>query len=91
MLAGLEQTFTRLLGTLVVVSVVLVSTGLGPGHGLREALEWAGRENAFMARVRESRSLFESGEGVFDALGYAAVLFPLAWGAMAWRAFASGS
>jgi asparagine N-glycosylation enzyme membrane subunit Stt3 len=75
-------------GLLALVTAALVATGAGPGAGLREALEWAGRENAFMTRVRESRSLLEGGgAAVVEALGWGAVLFPLAWIAMAWQAF----
>lgn len=54
-------------------------------RGVEEGLAWVSRADAFMASVKESAPLVGAGE-FFIALGYLAVLAPLAWAAAAWRA-----
>jgi len=56
---------------------------------MRESFAWAGRTDAFMARIGESRRLVgpDAGGAVFTALGFGVVLFPLALGLFAWRAW----
>jgi asparagine N-glycosylation enzyme membrane subunit Stt3 len=76
-------------GALAVAGAILVGTDSGPGRGIREGLEWAARENDFMARVQESKSLLARPGLLFDALGWGVLLFPFAWFAMAWQACVS--
>jgi len=80
------------LAVLALTGSALLATDAGPGRGLRAAVEWAAKENVFMARVRESRSLLDSDvEGaLFDALGRGVLLLPVAWVAMAWMTFRRG-
>ncbi len=78
------------LATIAVAGALLAWTDSGPAHGLREAMQWAARENDFMQRVVESKSLLANPALLFDALGFGAVLLPVAWGAMAWQALARG-
>jgi len=78
------------LATLAIAGACLVWMDTGPGRGLREAMQWAARENDFMQRVQESKSLIADPALLFDALGWGVLLLPVAWGAMAWQALARG-
>jgi len=70
---------------LVLMALASVAAGcalfdLGPARGVREAFEWAGRGDAFMARVAESDPLTDLGpKRIFAGLGYGLALLPLAW------------
>ena len=66
-------------GALLLTGAAVASTSLG--SGLREAFAWAGRTNAFMERVDESRPLVGAGRygELFEFLGFGALLLPLAW------------
>ncbi|MFT5050994.1 MAG: asparagine N-glycosylation enzyme membrane subunit Stt3 [Chlamydiales bacterium] len=68
------------LGALAVLATVGAALDLGPARGMREAFEWAGRGDAFMARVAESDPLSSLGpRRFFAALGFALALLPLIW------------
>lgn len=75
-------------GALALLGATLASGDSGPARGLREGFAWVSRTDQFMAHVGESRPLIGPGTGadLFDALGYGAVLAPLAWAALAWGA-----
>lgn len=75
--------------TLGALGAVLLTTDFAVARAIREGFDWASKTNEFMAGIRESRSLFaaDAEPGAFDTLGYALVLVPLAWIAMAWRCF----
>jgi dolichyl-diphosphooligosaccharide--protein glycosyltransferase len=56
-------------------------------RSLREGLAWASRHNDFMAYIQESQPLFAAGwRWVLRDLGFAALLAPLLWLLVAWRA-----
>jgi hypothetical protein len=78
------------LATIAIAGAVLAWADRGPGQGLREAMQWAARENDFMERVQESNSLLANPAPMLDALGWGVLLLAVAWGAMAWQALARG-
>ena len=70
-------------GLAAAAAALLISPA---GAGVREALQWASGSNPFMSNVQESSSLFQSGPSgrlqLFDWLGWASPLLPIAWIAM---------
>ncbi len=67
-------------GAAVVATALLVALLPGFADGLREGVDWASRENSFMAQVEESRPLFDGPGGwlgVAVDLGWAAYLAPI--------------
>ncbi len=77
---------------LAALLTLLLATDLPAGAGLREAFDWASREDRFMAGIRESRSLLaaEEGRGATDELGYGVWLLLPALAAALWRGLVRG-
>jgi asparagine N-glycosylation enzyme membrane subunit Stt3 len=81
---------------LAILALLGAWVALGDGAGplaVREGFAWAGRTDAFMARIEESRRLVGEGAGdeLFRTLGYASALLPFALLALAWSAWSERS
>lgn len=67
------------LALLAALALGLVFGDFAAGRGVRQGFAWAGRTNAFMARVGESRALFDDGwVAGLGFVGYGAALLPFA-------------
>lgn len=79
------------LAGLAALGAFVLLSDAGPAVAVREGFRWVSRQDAFMAHVGESRPLLVGDGGGWDevvkALGYGALLFPVAWLAAAWLAF----
>jgi asparagine N-glycosylation enzyme membrane subunit Stt3 len=75
---------------LALLAGLLWVTGSAPARGVAEGFAWVSRADAFMDSVRESEPLIgpRAGRGeLFLALGFGLLLAPLAWIAVARRAW----
>lgn len=74
-------------GALGALYALAFAFDVGPAQGIREGFAWAGRTNDFMAYILESQPLVGNGKGLASltrALGWGALLAPVAWVAAVW-------